>query len=110
MGTISVRLDDDEEEEEKESAPGTTAADGSSMIYDAVHQSFRIGKGNKNDRRRRGRSSMEISLPNNYFTAVNKAGTLDDIAEDDARGKRRKKKKKKKKNKGAMDISSSSEL
>merc|ERR1711879_824161 len=80
FNTISVRLDDDEEEEEKESAPGTTAADGSSMIYDAVHQSFRIGKGNKDSRRRRGRPSMEISLPSNYFTGV--GGKLDDIQED----------------------------
>jgi len=109
FNTISVRSPDDDDDDEDDVAPGS-AVDGGSMIYDAVHQSFRIGKGNKNDRRRRGRPSMEISLPNNYFTAVNKAGTLDDIAEDDARGKRRKKKKKKKKNKGAMDISSSSEL
>merc|ERR550534_1342886 len=110
FNTISVRSSDDDEEEEDEMAPGS-AINGGSMIYDAVHQSFRIGKGNEKGRRnRRGRPSMEISLPSNYFTGVNKANALDDIAEDDGRGRRRKKKKKKKKNKGTMNITSNSEL
>merc|ERR1711972_1166410 len=79
FNTISVRsktASDDDDEEEDEMAPGS-AINGGSMIYDAVHQSFRIGKGNEKGRRnRRGRPSMEISLPSNYFTGVNKANAL----------------------------------
>merc|ERR1712142_41868 len=85
FNTISVRSPDDDDDDEDDVAPGS-AVDGGSMIYDAVHQSFRIGKGNKSSRRQRGRPSMEISLPSNYFTGV--GGKLDDIQEDDNNQKR----------------------
>jgi len=97
---ISVSADGDAADDDDDD--DGQVGDGGTMLYDAVNQSFRIGK-NKGDRRRRGRPSMEISLPSTYFTAQNnKLDPIEDGAEAAASGgrRRKKKKKKKKKNKG----------
>jgi len=100
----------EKQEEEEEEAPGAVGDGSQAMIFDAANQSFRIGKSKDHNRaaRRRGRPSMEISLPANFVSGAAKS-SLEQIDEDDD-GRKKRRKKKKKKKKGGLDLSGNSDL